>query len=179
MGEKMSKILDFFSFSSPDSKGRYFEDYLDLSFKEMEECHDYIQWMFPTNQPSQCNPNSPVLTKEDIQSFRKCPYLQHRLRMFFLQWLSFSGIKYYHRGMSMTMIDANALKNVFVPRLTSYGTLNHNWLRITRVLTCLKLLGLDTEHDDYFHFLNCLYELGIFDPHTFKFWKNTQEIRSE
>lgn len=46
---------------------------------KLEEEHDFIQWIFPLDEPSSHNLNAPILTKEDIQEFRNDRLLQHNV----------------------------------------------------------------------------------------------------
>ena len=49
---------------------------------------------------------------------------------------------------------------------------NHNWLRITRVLTCTRMLGLEDESRAFFAFLEGLHRRGTscIDAGTFAYW---------
>jgi hypothetical protein len=51
---------------------------------------------------------------------------------------------------------------------------NHNWLRITRVLISLKLLGLDRESQALFRWLDDAWTLRRFPipANTYQHWKN-------
>ena len=59
--------MAFFRHEGPDCEGRYLRDMRGWSFERMETCHDYIQWMFPTETPSNFNPTAPLLTP-DLQA---------------------------------------------------------------------------------------------------------------
>jgi hypothetical protein len=48
---------------------------------------------------------------------------------------------------------------------------NHNFLRTTRVLSCLKTLGLETEADAFFAYLKKMYDDGIgIDTDSLQYW---------
>ena len=53
--------LAFLSGGSPDREGRYIDEYLTFSPERWEECHNHIQWAFPSSVPSLFNPNAPVI----------------------------------------------------------------------------------------------------------------------
>src|SRR5215217_9770631 len=53
-----------------DSRGRLAADVLGFSDEQLEEVHDYIQWLFPLPTRSGAQPDSPVLTEEDIEAIR-------------------------------------------------------------------------------------------------------------
>jgi len=93
----------------------------DSSFKRLEDSHDYIQWLFPLNEPSAHNSNAPILTKEDIEEFRNSP----RLR-----WALLTSVHIFVRFLHFTTRNW-------------VSSFDHNQLRITRMLKCLMLLGLE------------------------------------
>ncbi|KKL73788.1 hypothetical protein LCGC14_2071370 [marine sediment metagenome] len=62
------RLHAFFSGAGTDHAGRTIEDYPEMSNETLEQLHDYIQWAFPTRQPSQCQPsNAPLLSDEAIE----------------------------------------------------------------------------------------------------------------
>lgn len=116
----MSAIIDFYEGNKPDKCRHFLTDIWTYSFKRLEDGHDYIQWMFPLNEPSAHNLDAPILTDEDITRFQTSPSLKWRLMtsvhvfMMFLHFTVENWINEY----------------------------DHNHLRITRVLKCLILMGL-------------------------------------
>ncbi len=64
------KIYHFFAGTGTDHAGRTIQDYLEMSNEDLEKIHDYIQWAFPTRQPSQCQAaNAPLLSDEALALF--------------------------------------------------------------------------------------------------------------
>jgi hypothetical protein len=55
----MSRLTDFYRGAGSDSEGRSLADLWNLSDDEMEDIHDFIQWMFPLREPSRFNPDAP------------------------------------------------------------------------------------------------------------------------
>ncbi len=67
MTSDAQKIYDFFVGTGTDHAGRSIVDYHDMPDETLELIHDYIQWAFPTRQPSQCQAaNAPLLSDEAI-----------------------------------------------------------------------------------------------------------------
>lgn len=64
--------LAFLSGSSPDREGRYVTEYLAFTPERWEECHNHIQWAFPSSVPSMFNPNAPII---DFNEFRSHTYV--------------------------------------------------------------------------------------------------------
>lgn len=135
----MSRLVNFYRGESTDSEGRFLKELWGWTDDELEAVHDFIQWMFPLPEPSQFNPDAPLLTEEDIAAFRRDPVLPANLRRSFERFLTFLGLSLTANGQVVEGANLTArARDVW-----SYP--NHNWLRITRVLRCLRLLGLEAE----------------------------------
>ena len=87
---------------------------------KLEMIHDFIQWLFPTDEPSRFNPDAPILDEEDLTTFRE-PFFQQRLEQAAERFR-----KFYRFG-------------AISPRWAQ--PFDHNLLRITRIVRCLALLG--------------------------------------
>ena len=62
---------------------------MSFSLYEMEENHDYIQFLFPSNEPSMFNMDAPILTLEEAEIFQEDPELQVKILMSFVKFLNF------------------------------------------------------------------------------------------
>ena len=142
----------------PNSSGYTLEQVLGWPDEDWELQHDFIQWLFPTDEPSMFNPDAPVLDATTIARFRADPLLRHRLRRAFDRWLSFCGI--------VRTDDGPACEN---PNPDVWNRPNHNWLRITRVLRSLNLLGLPDEAQAFLALLNTIQ--AKIDPTTWGYWE--------
>ncbi len=157
----MSPILRYYSGKAPDDRGRTLAETQALDASRMEYYHDFIQWLFPLRQASQYNPGAPVLTDADVEEFRNRTELQENLRRSFAAFLRFLGLE-YRDG---TVHEAGPARSKL------FAIPNHNWLRITRVLLCLKTLGLDDECRAFFAYLKGIYESGSgVTRETFEYW---------
>lgn len=134
------------------------EQILNWPDEEWEERHDYVQWAFPTDEPSMFNPDAPVLDAATIAYFWSDPLLRHRLRRAFDRWLAFCGV--------IRTDDCLAFGN---PNPGVWSRQNHNWLRITRVLRSLNLLGLPDEAQAFFALLTTIQ--ARIDPTTWGYWE--------
>jgi hypothetical protein len=122
-------IIKYFDGTGTDDKGRTLNATLAWSDQKLESTHDYIQWWFPLDRRSSYNASAPIVDHETALEFVACMKCKTNL------------LKAYNRFHRFIMND---LPNRFY-------TLNHNWLRITRVITSLRLLGL---HEQSGHFYN-------------------------
>lgn len=92
------------------------DDVIHESDEWLEGCHNHIQWLFPLTEPSNFNPDAPLLTQEDIDCFQSSRLLQNRL---------------------ITAIERMTLFYKYTDWISPN---NHNFLRITRILKCISLL---------------------------------------
>lgn len=131
-----SAIVRFHKGEGPDHRGRTLDAILAWDDGRLEAVHDYIQWLFPLDEPSRFNAAAPLLTPADRAAFRQ-PALAASLRRALERMLAFYGL---------------ALQPTAPPRLTrSDGWQdrsaewlhpgNHNLLRLTRIIRSLALLG--------------------------------------
>lgn len=163
----MSHLVDFYSGDahSPDSEGRTLQDILAWPDDDLEAVHDFIQWLFPLPEPGQFNPDAPLLTPSDIAAFRSDPTLRANLRKSFGRIVAFLGL-------TMTGIEVTEGPNFAERAPDVWAAPNHNWLRVTRILRSLTLLGLDTEAGALFNWLDSAYRSRRFPitAETFTFW---------
>lgn len=144
---RMSQILDFYCDRGTDGSGRTFNQVLALSDDEFEQCHDFIQYLFGSTEPSRAQPQSPVLTDTDIEEFRDNPILQIRMLQAMVRAMEFySGTNRWLRPY------------------------DHNHLRITRILKFLMLVGHEKQAKDFLTWVLERTENVAIPEHTEQFW---------
>src|SRR2546428_10090232 len=74
-----SAIVAFYQGTGTDARGRRLVDVHSLSVWALDRVHDYVQWLFPLDEPSSVNPDAPILTGDDIDTFRTSEKLRKRL----------------------------------------------------------------------------------------------------
>jgi hypothetical protein len=164
----MSRLTEFYRGEGTDSEGRRLDDILAWRDSRLEAVHDFIQWLFPLPEPSGFNPDAPLLTAEDTAAFRSDPTLQANLRRSFERILSFLGMQMTASG---EVVDGpNFARRAF----DVWDYQNHNWLRVTRILRSLHLLGLDTEAQTVYRRLEEFHSRRRFPigDETFRYWTN-------
>jgi len=165
----MSKVINFYLQDEPNVEGRTLEDMLGVSNHAFESEHTVIQWMFPLKDPSNFNPDAPLLTEEDIAKWNEesmeGAVLRNNLALSFARFVRFLGLVYEDGEVKMGDDFATCQKTV-------WDGFNHNFLRITRCLASLRLLGLQKEADALYKRLTALYESKRFpiNDKTYKFW---------
>jgi hypothetical protein len=137
-------LLDFYRGTQPDVKGRRIADIWGWDHTKLESVHDYIQWLFPSAKPSAYNPNAPLLDDETIAVFQSEQILQENLLQSLDLMLRFYGLEL--QGDDFPVI---AKADNYAFRKANWqdapaGQINHNLLRLTRILEALNVLGLQS-----------------------------------
>src|SRR5262245_49456099 len=128
-------VVAYYS-GQPDSTGRRLDELLAWTDDHLEAVHDYIQWMFPTRQPSGVNPFAPLVTDATARAFAADASLRTRVRASLERMLAFYGLR---RNADRVEIDPAR----FASRAANWlHAGNHNHLRLTRIIDSLAELGL-------------------------------------
>jgi hypothetical protein len=111
------------------------------------------------------------LGDEDIAAFRSDPTLRAHLLRSLDRFLEFVGLARRDRRIQPGP--------AFDRHRELWTTPNHNWLRITRVLHCLRILGLEDQGRELWACLEDLNARGEarIIPSTLAYWKDTTDPR--
>jgi hypothetical protein len=123
----------------PDNRGRRVADIWTWDDTRLEARHDFIQYLFPLREPSPVVPDAPCVTDETVAAFAADHALREGLTRSLDRMLAFYGLR--HDPASGRVERAERFADRAAVWLTPR---NHNFLRLTRTLTCLRLLGLPT-----------------------------------
>ena len=134
-----ASIVRFYRGSGTDHRGRTLDAILAWDDDALEAVHDYIQWLFPLDEPSGASAHAPVLTKADIDAFRHDEAMRDRLRRSLVRMLAFYGLELDEASSTATIVRAAAFRSRASHWLQPY---NHNFLRLTRIMKSLVLAGL-------------------------------------
>ncbi len=141
-------LIEFLMDKSPDFKGRNLSDIWNYTDDEIEYNHDFIQLIFPLDKPSQAVFNNVYLkSSNDIILIKQNKIIQNNIlksKDWFLKFLTRN----------------NQWKN--------YS--DHNQLRITRVIECLRLLISDNEADLFYEQIKSMIEKERINETTLHFW---------
>lgn len=119
-------VVAFLEGSGGDRAGRALADVLAFDDAALERHHDFIQWLFPLDQPSGAVPGSPVLTQADIAAIRASPRAQ-------------AGLAAAAERMRRFYADTNHW----------LVAVDHNHLRITRIVRSLRMLAGEAAADAF------------------------------
>jgi Opioid growth factor receptor (OGFr) conserved region len=107
-------IVDFYSGKATDTSGRTLREIHAWSYHDLENVHDYIQWLFPLPEPSQYNQFAPVLDAEQITKFHKDAELRAELLASLDKMLEFYGFE---------------RNNMSIIRSITWEERSRNWLK--------------------------------------------------
>jgi hypothetical protein len=165
-----SRITGFYFGEAPDHRGRVLDDLQTQTLDSLDRNHDYIQWLFPLPEPSSANPDAPLLSASGISEFAQSEDLRGNLLRSLVVMLRAYGMELV-RGAAGPVIhrsDTFPLRNKVW--LTPF---NHNFLRFTRILRSLTLLGCKEYADALFRCLQEIYRENpaIVGSDTYRYWK--------
>lgn len=162
-------LVAFYRDGAPDDDNRTLAQILGWDDHRLEAIHDYIQWLFPLPERSGANPSAPTLDDATITAFRSTPIMRDRLRQAFLRMLRFYGLLWTD-GPAPT-VDRAA--NFAIRSQDWLWSMNHNHLRLTRILRSLRLLGLEGESAALFRALERIHQEfpGRITARTFEYWR--------
>jgi Opioid growth factor receptor (OGFr) conserved region len=147
-------LLRYYSGEGCDGGGRSLAEVQGWPDGSLERVHDFIQWMFPLGERSAFNPDAPVLDGTAMAQFLSSPKLRAALHVSFARMLDFYGLE-IRESPSMRIIPSAAFRR----RSSEWVTpRNHNYLRITRILKSLSILGLKEEANQFFECLSNIYD---------------------
>jgi hypothetical protein len=161
-----AKLITFYGGKGTDDRGRRIDEIWRFSHEELESVHDYIQWLFPLAERSVFNPGAPLLDDDTIAHFRDDATLRKNLERSLRVMLDFYGLAIAgHEILRVPTFGARS-RNWLTPH-------NHNFLRLTRILKSLSLLGL---LDRATQLLACLEEIarlraGVISDETLRYWR--------
>jgi hypothetical protein len=147
-----SALLRFYRHEGPDHRGRSLRDIRAFDTGRLEGTHDFIQWLFPLPEPSGASAHAPILAREDIEAFAAGPALRAELLNSLDTMLAFYGLRRSGAGDAVTIDRGPG----YAGRSAEWLDRPHNFLRISRILRCLALLGCRPEARA---FLACLEEV--------------------
>ncbi|MBA3297928.1 MAG: hypothetical protein H0U19_13445 [Acidobacteria bacterium] len=132
-----SPLVVFYRHTGTDHRGRTLREIRALTLDELERHHDFIQWLFPLPEPSGANLSAPLLSAEDVRQFTSDDRLRAELIVSLDTMLRFYGFE-RPDDKSPDIVRAGDYHHRRAAWLTPA---NHNFLRMTRMLRALTLLG--------------------------------------
>lgn len=109
------------------------------NYKKLEECHGFIQWLFPIFEASAFNWSSVPLSRTEARLIRRDKVAARNVVESYKLMLDFYGLRLVdERTGKIDYVEDKSLKRSRMKNLNESG---HNYLRITRILKSLGHLG--------------------------------------
>jgi hypothetical protein len=144
--------MDFENFltqQEADTKGRTLQDIWNFTDTEIERTHDFIQIIFPLDEPSGVAPQLGYLESDSTVAAIKANDLAKANIIISSRWF-----------LSFLKMNEQWKKPY-----------DHNHSRITRIIRCLRLLVSDEVADEFRrNMLDCLGSSHVISKRTLKFW---------
>jgi hypothetical protein len=159
-------LIDFLCNKSKDCAGRTIEQILKFDENDIENYHDFIQWIFPTEERSLYNPNAPIISNSFKKLLSTNSVAENNFCKTCKLFINFLGFE----------CDENTIetkKNAIM----FYDRPQHNLLRITRVLNSLNQLGKTSCSQELFSLLEDIFHKypDKIPQQSFAFWVKTQQ----
>ena len=122
----MSALVDFLKGAGTDGAGRTVFEVVAMGDQDIEELHDFIQWLFPLAEPSGANRRAPVLAAGDVEAIHASGLAQIALAA------ATDRMAHFYQRNGHWLVDHD-----------------HNHLRITRIIKSLRLLRGPGEAEDF------------------------------
>ncbi len=165
-----SRITQFYHGDALDHRGRSLDDLQTQTLDGLERTHDYIQWLFPLPERSSASPDAPLLSPEDIRAFGESEELRGNLERSLFVMLRFYGLEMTGDPGSLEIHRSDTFE---ARRHVWLNPFNHNFLRITRILRCLRLLGCEEHARALFNCFEDIYREyhTIIGREAFQYWR--------
>ena len=159
-------LVAFYGGTGSDDRGRRLEEIWRFSHDELEDIHDYIQWLFPLTERSAFNPGAPVLDDATIERFKSDATLRRNIERSLDVMLDFYGFTRDRNRIVQSPAFAERSANWLTPG-------NHNFLRLTRILKSLTLLGLEERAAQLLECLEAVYASNrqLIGQRAISFWR--------
>ncbi|CUS48005.1 MAG: Opioid growth factor receptor (OGFr) conserved region [Idiomarinaceae bacterium HL-53] len=138
--ERLALLRAFYTQGGANDRGYTLIQLWERPDQWLERSHMFIQWMFPLTTPSAANIYAPLLNDETIQFLREDIKAQENLERSFERFCGLLGLALERNCSVLQVVKGEN----FEVRKGDWFTFNsHSNARITRVLSCMRLLKRD------------------------------------
>ncbi|KAH9905455.1 opioid growth factor receptor conserved region-domain-containing protein [Xylariomycetidae sp. FL2044] len=160
----LRRLIRFYDPSTygPDARGRKLNQILSWTDARLEASHDYIQILFPLPEGSVFNDYAPVIDETTFLHFRSHDGLKRNVRRAFERMMGFYGFDVQYDAHATGAAnhssgDGESNPVIVTPKSDPRSgfrfwlkPLDHNHLRITRIIRSLRVLGLPREAEAFY-----------------------------
>ncbi len=169
----MTPLVVFYAGKITDNVGRTFDEIMGMSDAALDAAHDWVQWVFPLDVPSNFNEDAPLIDEEQAAAIRLHPTGTVNIERAYRRFMDYLGLEEqpWFTG------PVGPADNFVQRREVVWKEFNHNYLRVTRFLKWLRLMGEGTRSAKVYACLIHLSGRGeiVMSENTRTFWRQTQE----
>ncbi|TGJ78338.1 hypothetical protein E0Z10_g10424 [Xylaria hypoxylon] len=172
------RLVNFYdpTVKAPDARGRKLDEILEWSDDQLEHQHNYIQTVFPLPEESGFGHIAPVIDEETMLIFTQSPELKRNLLRALKRMLAFYGFGAEDKEGHDYELVITPRKDCEVGFSRWVVRIDHNHLRITRIIRSLRVLGLEGAAKDFYNALIEVYKtMGTIGSSTIGFWTRALE----
>lgn len=147
----MIDLLKFYKNEAKNNRGVALEDIWSYSDVQLERKHNYVQWLFPTDDKSSFNWSSPVLSREDVEMLRNDEAAMRNFRKSLEIMMKFYGFELSDNSVVFADDFETKAKNWITPN-------NHNYKCISRILRFLTIFEFCDIKKSFVEILDGVYE---------------------
>lgn len=156
-------ILEFYRDNKRNDQNITLEEILKKDHQWLESNHVYIQWLFPTEQQSKYNSTASLTDSETRRIFKETPALREKMVRALRLMLSFYGLRLIDNVEGVPpkieiAANYNNRKENWLAQREDPTKMNHNYLRLTRIIESLGLHGLSNHGKALFNRLEAIYQ---------------------
>ena len=153
-------IIKFLTGEGEDHKGRTFSSIIESDNKELERCHDAIQWVFMIHETSKHAHTYPVITEDIITIINRDSIIRGKVGD------NLGRAKDRYEGF-FGIVEGYEDPNIQRKWCKDY---NHNLLRVTRIIRSLRLFKMEYAAYDFYTKVKAVGErLGV-SKVTLEYW---------
>lgn len=161
-------VLVFLQGAGTDHRGRTLAAVLAQDDEWFEGTHDFVQWLFPSTQPSLYSHSAPVLTAQELRKLGADERTRDAVLQAYARMLRFLGLQCNEEGVCQRA-DASPIALRWMRRA------DHNDKRLTRMLICLAGMGLEPQARQLLAYLLERFPIGGAKGKAPEFWAQALE----
>lgn len=144
MNATTQQAIDFLTGKGVDGNGRVVAEYFNFDAAYFEQCHNWVQWAFPTRTPSNFNPSAPVIDDEFEFDMSNRDHLmaRHNSAKLVAKYLSAMGFEVYQLLSSISPVYRIEQPKGDLSFVWEQPN-DHNMLRFTRIIESLRIFHSD------------------------------------
>lgn len=173
LSDELVRLIGFFenriALNSPiDGRLMLVDDVLKFDLDQIEECHNFIQWLFPLTEKSAFNPEAPVIHAEDYDILIEMDSVTDKVYEGFGMMMEFFNVDMESFKVGTYTLDRFIPNYILGSEQDLLKDKSHHDLRLTRIITSMASFGFTEEAYMLLNFLETFYP----ERDSIPYWRN-------